>query len=126
MFMLFKPAGGDNPPAPPMTPRHVGRRELHPPGWERAFDFYAGQFGWTKAESMDMGPMGTYQLFAAGGDPIGGMMNKPDAIPSPVWLFYFTVDAADAAAARVTDHGGQGMHGPKQVSGGSGILSGIG
>jgi predicted enzyme related to lactoylglutathione lyase len=125
MFMLFKPAGGDNPAAPPMTPGHVGWRELYASDWERAFDFYAGQFGWTKADSMDMGPMGTYQLFAAGGDPIGGMMNKPEAIPSPAWLFYFTVDAADAAAARVTGHGGQVMHGPMQVPGGSWILQGM-
>ena len=33
---------------------------------ELAFDFYAGQFGWTKTDAMDMGEMGTYQLFAAG------------------------------------------------------------
>jgi hypothetical protein len=31
-------------------------------------------FGWTKADAMDMGPMGTYQLFATGGMAVGGMM----------------------------------------------------
>jgi predicted enzyme related to lactoylglutathione lyase len=124
VFMLFKPGGADNPPAPPMTPGHVGWRELYASDWERAFDFYAGQFGWTKAEAIDMGPMGTYQLFAAGGDPIGGMMNKPDAIPSPAWLFYFTVPEIDAAVARVTQAGGQVLNGPMEVPGGAWIVQG--
>jgi predicted enzyme related to lactoylglutathione lyase len=29
-----------------------------------AFGFYEKMFGWTKAEAINMGPMGTYQLFA--------------------------------------------------------------
>jgi uncharacterized protein len=122
MFMLFKPSGGDNSPAPAGTPGHVGWHELYASDWRSAFDFYAGQFGWTKADAMDMGPMGTYQLFAAGGDPIGGMMNKPDGIPSPAWLFYFNVAQADATVARVTDRGGQILNGPHQVPGGSWIV----
>jgi predicted enzyme related to lactoylglutathione lyase len=65
--------------------------------------------------------MGTYQLFAAGGEPIGGMMNKPDQIPSPVWLFYFNVAEIEAAASRVGEHGGQVLMGPHQVPGGSWI-----
>jgi uncharacterized protein len=69
-----------------------------------------------------MGAMGTYQLFAAGGEPIGGMMNKPDVIPSPIWLFYFNATAVDAAVARVTAQGGQVLNGPLQVPGGSWIV----
>jgi predicted enzyme related to lactoylglutathione lyase len=122
MFMLFKPSGGANPPARPMTPGHVGWRELYASDWASAFDFYAAQFGWTKADAVDMGPMGTYQLFAAGSAPIGGMMNKPESVPSPAWLYYFNVAEVDAAAARVTDHGGQVLMGPLQVPGGSWIL----
>jgi uncharacterized protein len=122
MFMLFKPSGGDNQPAPAGTPGHVGWRELYASDWPSALDFYAAQFGWTKADSVDMGAMGTYQLFAAGGDPIGGMMNKPDKIPSPVWLYYFNVAEADAAAARVSGHGGQVLMGPHPVPGGSWIM----
>lgn len=119
---LFMPSGGDNAPAPAGTAGHVGWRELYASDWPSALDFYAAQFGWTKADAVDMGPMGTYQLFAAGGEPIGGMMNKPDGIPSPVWLFYFNVAEADAAAARVTDHGGKVLMGPHQVPGGSWIM----
>ncbi len=122
MFMLFQPMGGDNSPAPAGTPGHVGWHELYAADWPSAFDFYAGQFGWTKGRAMDMGPMGTYQLFAAGGDAIGGMMNKPDVIPVPVWLYYFNVEAIDAAAARVTAGGGQVINGPHEVPGGAWII----
>jgi predicted enzyme related to lactoylglutathione lyase len=122
MFMLFQPMGGDNSPAPAMTPGHIGWHELYAADWPSAFDFYAGQFGWTKADAIDMGPMGAYQLFAAGGEPIGGMMTKPDAIPAPVWLYYFNVEAIDAAAARVSSGGGQVLNGPLEVPGGGWIL----
>lgn len=121
VFMLFTPLGGDNAPAPAGTPGHVGWRELYAADRPNAFAFYAAQFGWTKGEAVDMGPMGTYQLFAAGGDPIGGMMNKPEGIPAPVWQFYFNVAEADAAIARVTAHGGRVLNGPLQVPGGSWI-----
>jgi predicted enzyme related to lactoylglutathione lyase len=122
MFMLFKPAGASFPPAPAGTPGHVGWRELYAADGPRAFDFYADQFGWTKADALDMGPMGIYQLFAAGDDAIGGMMTKPAAIPIPVWLFYFNVPAIEAAAARVAEHGGRVLHGPLEVPGGSWIV----
>jgi uncharacterized protein len=122
MFMLFQPMGGDNSPAPAGTPGHIGWRELYAADWSSAFDFYAGQFGWTKDRAMDMGPMGTYQLFAAGGEAIGGMMNKPDVIPVPVWLYYFNVEAIDAAAARVSSGGGQVINGPHEVPGGAWII----
>ena len=122
MFMLFQPMGGDNSPAPAGTPGHIGWHELYAADWPSALDFYAGQFGWTKDRAVDMGPMGTYQLFAAGGDPIGGMMNKPQSIPSPVWLYYFIVGEIDAAAARVTAAGGQVLNGPHPVPGGAWIL----
>jgi predicted enzyme related to lactoylglutathione lyase len=120
--MLFQPSGGgDNSPAPAGPPGHVGWHELYAADWVSAFDFYVGRFGWTRGDIIDMGPMGTYQLFAAGGDPIGGMMNKPDMIPSPAWLYYFNVAAADAAAALFTDQGDQVLNGPHQVPGGSWI-----
>ena len=55
-FMLFRPSG-QMPAAEvaPGTPGHVGWHELYAADWESAFAFYAGQFGWTKATSVDMG-----------------------------------------------------------------------
>jgi predicted enzyme related to lactoylglutathione lyase len=124
VFMLFQPSGGDDTPVPPMTLGHVGWHELYASDWKNAFEFYSGQFGWTKGDALDMGPMGTYQLFAAGGDPIGGMMDKPEELPSPGWLFYFNVEAIDAAVQRVTDKGGQIVLGPMEVPGGAWIVQG--
>lgn len=122
MFMLFTPQGGDNSPAPAGTAGHIGWRELYATDWERAFEFYSGQFGWTKAEFVDMGAMGIYQLFAAGGEPIGGMMNKPEAMPKPAWLYYFNVPGADAAVERVNQQGGKVLMGPQEVPGGMWIV----
>jgi predicted enzyme related to lactoylglutathione lyase len=126
MFMLFQPGAGE--PPPPFargTPGSTGWHELLAADWESAFAFYAGQFGWTKATAFDMGPMGTYQLFAAGGEPIGGMMNKPAEVPVPAWLYYFNVADIDAAAARTASEGGKVLMGPMEVPGGSWIIQGM-
>ena len=69
-----------------------------------------------------MGPMGVYQLFAAGDAPVGGMMTRTESDAAPFWLYYFNVAAIDAAAARVTANGGQVVHGPMEVPGGSWIV----
>jgi hypothetical protein len=122
MFMLLEPRGEDQGPASPSTPGQVGWHELYATDWEAAFRFYAGQFGWTKVHAVDLGPMGTYQLFSADGDAIGGMMNKPPHMPSPAWQYYFTVPAIDAAAERVREGGGHVMMGPHEVPGGSWIV----
>ncbi len=120
---LFKPLSGEGrQPLPPGTPGTVGWHELHAVDGKAAFDFYSGFFGWTKTDAMDMGPMGIYQLFAAGDAAIGGMMTKMENEPAPSWLFYFIVDVVDAAAERVKAAGGQIINGPHQVPGGSWIL----
>ena len=119
---LFAPrADYQTPPAPlPMnTPGDIGWRELLTTDWEDAWDFYAANFGWTKGEPHDMGPMGIYQLFKTGGDAdAGGMFNKPATVPAVFWLYYFNVaGTATAAADRVKAGGGQVMNGPMEVPG---------
>jgi uncharacterized protein len=52
-------------------------------------------FGWTKAEAINRGPMGTYQLFATGGMAVGGMMTKPETIPMPLLIIKQEDDVAD-------------------------------
>jgi predicted enzyme related to lactoylglutathione lyase len=122
-FMLFKAsAEGQGQPASPGSPGHPGWRELFADDREAAFAFYSKLFGWTKAEAFDMGPIGIYQLFAIGGETIGGMMNKPATVPRPFWLYYFNVDAIDAAASRATGAGGRILNGPHEVPGGSWIV----
>ncbi|MBZ9675807.1 VOC family protein [Mesorhizobium sp. ES1-1] len=121
-FMFLQPNGADQPPLPATTPGHVGWHELYTSDWEAAFDFYSGQFGWTREGDFDMGEMGNYRTFAAGPASGGGMMDKPAQIPVPVWQFYFNVDAIDAAAARVTDNGGKVIMGPMPVPTGQWII----
>ncbi len=122
-FILFKGTSDMSPtPAPPGTPGHIGWHELHAGDLEQEFAFYSSLFGWTKAEAMDMGPMGIYQTFATGGGAVGGMMTKTPAVPMPTWLYYFNVEAIDSAAGRVTHGGGQVTNGPLQVPGGRWIV----
>ena len=82
------------------------------------FDFYAGLFGWTKSQAIDMGEMGTYQLFAHDGADIGGMMGLGMA-PAPAWLPYFGTNGVEAAIGRIQAAGGKIMHGPIEVPGGA-------
>ena len=104
------------------TPGTIGWHELYAGEWKSAFAFYEKLFGWTKAEAHDMGPMGIYQLFAAGGEPIGGMMTKPPQVPMPYWGYYINVAAIDAAASRVAAGGGKVVNGPMEVPGGQWVL----
>ena len=121
MFNLFKPAQ----PAQrklPSEPGHVGWHELHTSDSPKAFDFYSSMFGWLKGDGMDMGSMGTYQLFTIGGAAVGAMFNSPAAQAARFWLYYFNVGDIDAAAKRVSDGGGKIMFGPQQVPGGGWIV----
>jgi len=126
-FNLFTPVSDMPRPADGNTtsPGFVGWHELLALDGEKAFDFYSGLFGWTKAEAIDMGAMGRYQLFAAGGAPIGGMMTKPAEAPMPFWNYYFQVDGIGAALERLKGGGGTVINGPMQVPGDSWIVQGL-
>jgi predicted enzyme related to lactoylglutathione lyase len=104
------------------APGNIGWHELHTADWPKAFEFYHSMFGWLKGDAVDMGPMGTYQLFTIDGTPAGGMFNSPAATAARFWLYYFNVGDIDAAAERVSSAGGTIMHGPQQVPGGSWIV----
>ena len=117
-FVLFRGAGTAAPDLPPGTPGSVGWHELRTTDWQAAFAFYGGLFGWQAAYAHDMGPMGTYQTFTAGGAWAGGMMTSPQET-GPHWLFYIAVDDIDAAAARVAAAGGTLSAGPHPVPGDS-------
>jgi predicted enzyme related to lactoylglutathione lyase len=95
---------------------------LHTTDWPGAFEFYSAMFGWKKGDGVDMGPLGTYQLFTIAGSPRGGMFNSPAAPSGCFWLYYFNVENIDAAAKRVTDNGGAIENGPHQVPGGGWIV----
>jgi uncharacterized protein len=103
-------------------PGQVGWHELHTREWSKAYEFYNALFGWSKGDSVDMGPMGTYQLFKISDIPSGGMFNDPAATPGPYWLYYFNVDDIDAGAKRVNGGGGKILRGPNEVPGGNWVV----
>jgi predicted enzyme related to lactoylglutathione lyase len=124
-FLLFKGGDGEAPKQDPMKPGHIGWHELHGGDPEKSFAFYSSLFGWTKGEALNMGAMGTYQIFSTKGQQSGGMMKKMDQEPVAHWLYYISVDAIDAAQERVKSAGGQVIHGPMEVPGGAWIINGI-
>jgi predicted enzyme related to lactoylglutathione lyase len=108
--------GGQEQPAELDAPGRVGWHELLAADWEKAFAFYRELFGWQKAET-DTGAVGTYQLFSAAGQTIGGMLTKPSTVPVPFWLYYFNVGDIDVAIKRVKAGSGQVFTGPIEVPG---------
>ncbi len=109
-------------PAGTCPPGRVGWHELQAHDGDAAFAFYAALFGWSEVERMDMGAMGFYRLFATGGPAVGGMMTRIPEAPRPFWLYYFGVEALDAAVDRLSAAGGRVVMGPMEVPGGAWIV----
>jgi predicted enzyme related to lactoylglutathione lyase len=107
--------------ADPRSRGRVGWHELLAADWKQAWAFYGELFGWQKAQT-NVGAMGEYQQFSAGGQTIGGMMNKPPTVLHPCWLYYFNVGDIDAAVKRVRAGGGQVLKGPIEVLDGNWIV----
>ena len=125
VFMLLTPLPREREPEPVelMTPGHIGWHELYAGnGQEAAFAFYSGHFGWMTIDTLDMGAMGKYRIFGAGGVPFGGMMDKPANAPASAWTFYVNVEGIDAAVNRIKANSGQVLMGPHEVPGGSWII----
>jgi hypothetical protein len=102
-------------------PGHGNWHELYSPDPVAGFDYYAGQYGWTKGRTMPMGEMGDYQLFQADGVDIGGMMKAPPNVP-PSWGYYFGVPDIDEAVEAINANGGTVVNGPMEVPGGAWIV----
>jgi predicted enzyme related to lactoylglutathione lyase len=84
---------------------------------EAGFAFYSRLFGWSRGEAMDMGEMGTYQLFRRNDADIGAMMGLGDA-PASAWLPYFGVDGKVTATVEAINSAGGRVHqGPMEVPG---------
>jgi uncharacterized protein len=82
-----------------------------------AWAFYGGQFGWTKGDTLDMGPLGPYD-FIVNDTPIGGLMRKPDEMPVPMWSYYFRVADIDKAVQTTLAQGGTVLQPPIEIPGG--------
>ena len=121
VFSAYQPAGDtpghDRPP-------EVGEfswNELLTENWEGAWPFYSELFGWEKTDAMDMGEMGTYQIYGRGAHPLGGMFNKPPEMPMSAWLFYIRVPDVNSAVEKVKENGGTVLNGPMEVPGGDSV-----
>jgi predicted enzyme related to lactoylglutathione lyase len=124
---LYVMRGFSNEMSTVCDPNRVGHgawHELHAADGPKATEFYSTQFGWNKSGAVDMGPMGTYQLFTIGERELGGIMTDP-RFPRPAWLVYFRVDGIESAARRIAAAGGQVIHGPMEVPGGGWIVNGL-
>jgi len=125
-FVLFTPDPKMPTPSNRPNPGDVGTvswHELMATDGPKALDFYSKLFGFKPTTSMDMGPMGQYQMFASEGEQaIGGIMTKPPEAPSPFWNYYIQVDNITAARDRVKKGGGSILREPQEVPGGQWIL----
>ncbi len=124
MLNIFKPNSAESPtPVPRTTPGHIAWHDLRAGNLDIAWAFYQEMFGWTVAQDLSMGPMGTYRIFATGKDPVGGMMTKPPQVPMAHWQLYFAIaDGIEAGASRITANGGKIINGPMEVPGGEWIV----
>jgi len=124
VFNLFcpTPPGGESVHLYFMQPGHAGWHELHSKDWQKVFSFYEAMFGWSRGDAIDMGPLGTYQLFNIGEQSVGGVFNSPGVTQKSFWLYYFAVGNIDAAVERITRGGGKVTNGPMEVPGGAWIV----
>ena len=82
-----------------------------------AIDFYTTVIGW-EIEEMAM-PEGTYYIVKSGGEPVGGIMKKPEAAGNmpDCWGTYITVDDVDETLLKVEAAGGKAIYPPMDVLG---------
>jgi predicted enzyme related to lactoylglutathione lyase len=126
-FYIIQPEPRDNPPDRDPQIGEASWLELMTTDVPAAMRFYQQLFHWEPSETMDMGDLGTYQMFNRGPRMIGGMMTKPKELAQapPFWAIYFLVPDIDAAARRISANGGKVVNGPLEVPGGDRVLNGV-
>ena len=96
-----------------MEPNALCWVELNTRDPDAAVSFYGELFGWTAQQVggpvTEGGPGFDYIMLQLGEVPVGGIItmdeNWPAEVP-PHWMVYFAVEDCDAAAAQVTELGG--------------------
>ena len=124
-FYIIEPASSERRPEGAPEIGDASWIELMTTDQSAAMKFYQDVFQWQPGQSMDMGEMGTYQIFNRPHGQIGGIMNKPAQmanVPSN-WQIYFRVPDVDAAAERVKAAGGKILNGPMDVPDGDRVAN---
>ncbi len=125
-FAVMTPSPADGDLGDPADLGNFSWHELLSTNWQAAWEFYSRLFDWHKGDAMDMGPLGTYQMFGIDGHILGGMFTKAAATPGPAfWLPYANVPDAKKAGANITKLGGTIINGPMEVPGGGWIVAGL-
>ena len=124
-FYIIQPTSSEERPEAAPELGEASWHELMTTDAPAAMQFYREVFGWQPSEAMDMGPIGTYQMFNRPHGMIGGMMNRPPELAHvpPNWSIYFLVDDINAAVERVKANGGQILNGPMEVPGGDWVVN---
>jgi uncharacterized protein len=124
-FYIYEPARDEQRPETAAEVGEASWHELMTTDAAAASAFYREVFRWEPSEAMDMGEMGTYQMFNRPHGMIGGMMNKPAEMAHvpPHWQIYFRVPDITAAVDRITSSGGQILNGPMEVPGGDMVVN---
>ncbi|MCG7588361.1 VOC family protein [Photobacterium sp. OFAV2-7] len=84
---------------------------------EKAIAYYKDVIGW-EVEAMPM-PEGVYHVLKVDGEPVAGIMAKPEEyseMPN-CWGTYITVDDVDATLAKAESAGGKAVYPPMDVPG---------
>ncbi len=83
-------------------------------------DFYADVVGW-EFEGLSMGDYDDYVMKAPGGDAVAGVCHArgSNAGVPPQWLLYVVVADLAASLAVAQAKGGEVVHGPRTMPGGS-------
>ncbi|MEZ5744207.1 MAG: VOC family protein [Sphingomonadaceae bacterium] len=109
------------------TVGHCAWNELMTADPSEAKTAYEDLFGWVVGDTMEMGPMGTYDMMKRRDADfmLGAIMKKPDEMPVSIWSYYFRVPDIDEAVAYIGANGAQIINGPMEIPGGDFALSGI-
>ena len=124
-FYILEPSMEEQRPEGPPQVGDASWHELVTTDLTAAMTFYREVFGWQQGDSMDMGDMGTYQIFNRPHGRIGGIMNKPPQMANvpPNWQIYFRVPDVHAAAERIKASGGTILNGPMEVPDGDWVVN---
>lgn len=97
-------------------PGHGSWHELVTSDPDAAVEFYGSVFGWTTSTTMDMGDAGTYQIVAADGHDLAGIMGLMGA-PRPSWGVVFGVEGVNPAVEAARAAGAKVVREPMEVPG---------
>lgn len=121
-FSAFQPnpmPEGSTPPSPKVGEGDFCWHELATTEPDAALSFYTELFGWKLSRKHDMAEMGSYTIFAYGGEDVGGIYQLQPGIPASFWLSYIRVKDASRAAKAASAGGGRVINGPMEVPGGA-------